>query len=96
MISENKTIEQIRDELANENYPKPSAFENNNASMTSPNRAHIICRKAFKIGFDARGKIEEERTKKLVEALEFLQRNTNALDYRRPVIDLALQECGEK
>ena len=65
--------------------------------MSRLNRAHIICRKSFlKLASTPEARIEEERTKKLVEALEFLQRNTNALDYRRPVIDLALQECGEK
>lgn len=81
-------INEIRDHLA-EKHEVPFS-----AKTYDEKYGHQV---SFKDGFDARGKIEEGRTKKLVEALEFLQRNTNALDYRRPVIDEALQEFkGEK
>lgn len=63
---ENKTIEQIRDELM-VSYDPTHDIE----MAIKVNDVNGICDcivNAYEHGFDARGKIEEERTKKLVEA----------------------------
>lgn len=68
---ENKTIEQIRDELAESVAILPSYANKSSYSI----EWNTQVKNNFKAGFDARGKIEEERTDKLVKALEVYAQN---------------------